>query len=307
MLHLRYYGCAIALIVAVSFGGCSSSSNPPTAVVVIPPLPPGTYAYQLHVANLRALNTSSGRYLLWLQFLADSSWYSLPLGSSKFSRDSLDFTDTFKFPHATDSIRNAVVSIESSVVPATPTNILMTGTFNASTGSALLSAANTGGVGNYALAQTTVTFTTKSSDTNLAKNEFYLMRFVHGVPEASSANMPVAPLGWSYGLWVLDSNFYPLHQFFYGAFTNPDSADTNPTNNDYPFPGGYNPAPLNDAGAKLEVTLEPTFTVAGNKPAGPSPLIILSGQLSEFIGLGDTLALQNVWSSSAPSGILTIH
>ncbi len=297
MLNLRHYGCAVALILTVSFGGCSSTSAPTVAKP----------QYQLHIANLRPLEAANGAYVLWIRLIGDSAWYAIPLGASSRSGDSLDFSGTYNLSQPIDSIASAYVSIEPSSIPAKPTSMLMTGTFNARSGSALLSATNPGGVGNYALAQTTVTFTTKSSDTNLAKYEFYLMRFIHGIPEASSANMPIAPMGWSYGLWVLDSNFYPIHQFFYGAFTNPDSACAAPTNADYSLPGGYNPAPLNDAGAKLEVTLEPSFGVASNKASGPSPLIILWGQLSEFIGLGDTLALQNVWSSSAPSGILTIH
>lgn len=182
----------------------------------------------------------------------------------------------------------------------------MAGSYYPQKDSAFLSSTNSSGVGDFASATATATFTTRSTDTDLAKNEFYLVRFVNGVPYASSANLPHAPAGWSYGLWVLDSSFYPIHQFFYGAFTDPDSADTHPTNTDYALPGGFNLAPLNDPGAELEVTLEPSFTVANNKPTGPSPYRILSGHLSTYIWLGDTLALQNVWPASAPQAILSV-
>ncbi len=295
-MYARFYGYAVVLILLQCFTGCSST--------VVPQ--PGD-SYTLHVANLRPLDSTGTQYVLWVQMRGSSSWYSAALGSPQMFRDSLDFSGGITIPQSPDSIAEAYVSAEPSVIPTSPTSILMSGAFNGMSGSASLSTTNAGGVGNFSEAQATATFTTKSSDTMLAKNEFYLIRFRNVVPEASCANFPVAPKGWSYGLWVVDSSFYPLHKFFYGAFTNPDSSDTKPTNNDYPFPGGFNPARMNDPGAMLEVTLEPSFAVAGNNPGGPSPLRILSGQLFTFINYNDTLALQNLWSSSAPSGILTIH
>jgi hypothetical protein len=295
-MYARFYGYAVVLILLQCFIGCSST--------VVPQ--PGD-SYTLHVANLRPLDPTSGKYVLWVQMRGSSSWYSAALGSPQMLQDSLDFSGGITIPEPPDSIASAYVSIEPSVVPTSPTSILMAGAFNGMSGSASLSTTNAGGVGNFSVAQATATFTTKSSDTTLAKNEFYLLRFMNGTPEASCSNFPAAPKGWSYGLWVVDSNFLPLHQFFYGAFTNPDSSDTNPMNTDYPFPGGFNPAPLNDPGAQLEVTLEPSFAVVGSNPGGPSPLHILSGQLFTYIYFNDTLALQNSWSSSAPSGMLTIH
>jgi hypothetical protein len=297
--------CAIVLSMACFLGACSSSttpsaSNPPTA-------PKGIYNFQIDIANFHPIAAASGQYVLWVRQLGDSSWFSSALGSPSFIQDSQDYAGAIQLPHSPDSIVSAFVSIEAAVIPASPTSILMSGTFSGGNDSAFLSATSAGGIGDYSQAQATAIFTTKSTDTNLAKNEFYLMRFVNGVPEASCLNLPVPPAGWSYGLWVLDSNFFPLHQFFYGAFTNSYGSDIDPTNGDYPFPGGYNNAPLNDPGAALEVTLEPSFAVTGNKPAGPSPYVMLWGQLSEFIGFNDTLALQNVWSSGGPQGILHIH
>jgi hypothetical protein len=298
MTIIRRYGHAFILIAALCYGGCSQTYTPPTAPVI----PAGTYTYQLHATNLKWIDTTSGKYVLWVQLLGNSSWYSVTLDSSNVVLDSPGY---IALPHPPDSIASVYLSLEPTVVGASPTSILMTGAYSDS--SASLRTTNAAGVGNFSQALATATFTTKSSNTNLADNEFYLLRFVNGVPEASCTNLQLAPNGWSYGLWVVDTNFYPQHKFFYGAFTNPDSSDTDPTNTDYPFPGGFNPAPLNDPGAQLEVTLEPSFVVAGNKPVSPSPLIILSGQLFTFLYLSDTLALQNSWSSSMPSGTVTIH
>ena len=307
MRKLRRLECIAVVILAIYFGGCSSSSSPSSEKAINPGGLSGTYSYQLHVANFHPLDTSSSQYVMWLRLLGDAIWYAAPLDSMKSLQDSLDFSGSVKLPHQPDSIVSAVVSIEPNTIGASPSSILIAGAFYGTNDSGFLSATNVGGVGDYSMAQAIATFTTKSSDTNLAENEFYLMRFIDGVPEASCTNLPNPPEGWSYGLWVLDSDFYPFHQFFYGAFTNSDGPDIDPTNNDYPFPGGYNNAPLNDPSAHIEITLEPLLSVAGNKPVGPSPYVILWEPLSEFISFDDTLALQNVWRSGGPQGILHVH
>jgi hypothetical protein len=295
-MYARFYGCAVVLTLLLCYTGCSST--------VVPQ--PGN-SYTLHVANLQPLDSTGSQYVLWVQFHGSSTWYSTALGHPQMVGDSLDFSGSITLPQSHDSIAEAYVSMEPSVIPASPSSILIAGAFNGSSSSAVLTTANAGGVGNFSQAQATATFTTKSSNTILAENEFFLMRFVNGVPEPSCTNLPNAPKGWNYGLWVIDTNFYPPHRFFYGSFTNPDSSDTDPTSSDYPFPGGFNSAPLNDPGAQLEVTLEPSIAVAGNDPKGPSPVVILSGQLFSYLNLNDTLALQNSWQSSAPSGRLNIH
>jgi hypothetical protein len=292
----RCYGCATALILLLCFTGCPSTIVPQ----------PGD-SYTLHVAHLRPLDSTGSQYVLWVQFSGSSSWYSTALGSGQMVGDSLEFSGSITLPQSVNSIVDAYVSMEPPAIPSSPSSILIAGAFNGSNGSAVLTSTNAGGVGNFSQAEATATFTTKSTNTNLAENEFFLMRFVNGVPEPSCANLPVAPKGWSYGLWVVDTNFYPQHRFFYGAFTNPDSSNTRPTSTDYPFPGGFYLAPLNDPGAQLEVTLEPSYAVATNNPAGPSPVVILWGQLFSFLNLNDTLALQNSWQPSAPSGRLTIQ
>jgi hypothetical protein len=295
-MYARFYGFAVVLILLQCFTGCSST---------VVPQPGNSYA--LHVANLRPLDSTGSQYVLWVQFRGSSAWYSTALGSAQMIGDSMDFSGSITIPESPDSISEAYVSMEPPVIPASPSSILMAGEFNGSNGSSVLTSTSAGGVGNFSQAQATATFTTKSSNTTLAENEFFLMRFVNGVPEPSCMNLPVSPKGWSYGLWVVDTNYDPQHRFFYGAFTNSDSSDTHPTSTDYPFPGGFNYAPLNDPGAQLEITLEPSFAVAGNNPAGPSPVVILWGQLFSYLNLNDTLVLQNSWQTSVPSGTLNIH
>jgi hypothetical protein len=301
-------GYRIAFIIpflSVSFiAGCSPNS---TTIEPKPsPLPAGPYHYQFEAANLRPLDTSNGRYVLWLHILGDSSAKSVPLIDGKYSNGSLVFTDTIELPNNLDSILDAYVNIEPPGSVSIPSNPLIAGQFQSDSGYSFLSAVNAGGIGDFSKAAGSVVFTTSSSDTNRAQQEFYLMKFVNGVPASSMSNLPIAPVGWRYGLWVVDSSFYPIHQFFYGSFTNPNGLGSDSSKAEFPFPGGYNPAPLNDPGASLKVTLEPDFSVAYNKPIGPSRIVLLSLKLRQFIYFNQSIDFQNVWSNSSPSGILKI-
>ena len=292
--------------IAVILGGCSQSDttqNPPKPPVV---LPAGSYNFQLKVKNLREIDTTVSRYVLWLA-MSDTTWQAVPLNFwyTKRLPDSMVFHGVVKVKP--DSILRSVLSIERLPTPSKPTVTLIAGDFSHGTLSAAnMSTADTAGMGDFSSATGSVLFTTQSTDTNRAKQEFYLMQVANGVRTASVSGLPKPKSGWVYGLWVLDSGFYPQHKFFYGAFADVGGPDSDPTNDGFPFPGGYNPAPLNDPGARLEVTLEPAFAVQGNHPSAPSPIIIFWVPLSRFIDYNQTMKLNNVWSGSAPSGVLTL-
>jgi hypothetical protein len=159
-------------------------------------------------------------------------------------------------------------------------------------------------VGDFSALKGSVLFTTTSSDTNRARSEFYLMQMNGGVPSASLKNLPEPPHGWRYGLWVLDSNFIPMHRFFYGTFTSATGHDSDSLHDAFAFPGGYNPASLADPGGRLEVTLEPDVAIRNGKPVAPSPIALLYMRLQRFITLNQTVDLTNVWASSTPRGVL---
>ena len=275
---MRY---GLAFIAGILLAGCSSSS-------VAPPVTSG-HTFNLTTSSLRPAPDSE-TYVLWLRFVSDSIWHGTKLGTSQFHQGEWNYSGSVSMPHSPDSIRTAYLSIEPNIGASSPSSIMLSGSIT--TGSGILRSDSA--MGNFSNTTATATFTTRSSDTQLAKNEFYLLRFVDGI-STPSATLPEAPKGWAYGLWVIDSNFYPIHHFFYGAFTNPDSADIHPTNTDFPFPGGFNAAPFDDPSAHIEVTLEPLFVVH-NRPQASSPLIILEGQIPLIFNLNDTLELNNVWS-----------
>lgn len=295
----------VAGLLLFAIAGCSSGTNPPPSVQRSTN---GSYNYSLIVANIRPLDTTTGQYVLWLKMIDDTTWYSKPLTFWTVGKNNLDFQGTISLPRTPDSINIAYVSIEPMVLPSAPSSVLMAGTVSPVHDTAMsdLSTSAPGAVGNYSLAQASVIFTTRSSDTNRARQEFYLMHFLNGLAAPSALNMPVPLSGWVYGIWVLDSNFYPKHKFFYGWFRNADSASSKWVAGEYPFPGGFEPPPMNDPGARIEVTLEPQFAITNDKPAGPSPLTLLWAQLRTFIDFNDTLVLSNVWNSTAPEGKLTI-
>jgi hypothetical protein len=294
----------------VLFLASCSSTTPP--IVQKPSGFDSNFHYELPVGNIRALVASSGeQYVLWLRLRTDSGlvWDAVQLTVPyRLPNDSLKWYGNLTLHESPDSIVLAVLSIEPMVIPSTPTSKLIAGAFTGgSMNAAFLSAVDSNGIGDISNASGSVIFTTKSADTNRAKQEFYLMQLNNGVTTASVQNLPIPKAGWTYGLWVLDSNFYPMHQFFYGYFSDATGPDSEPSDNEYPFPGGFKPPMLNDPGARLEVTLEPTFAVQSNAPLAPSPMPVLWVQLQRFLDFNQSLELQNAWPASSPSGTLTIN
>ncbi len=293
----------LVLLVTHCLCGCTAGTSDVQSPAQ---LPPGTYNYVLGADNLRTLDTTSSQYVLWFE-MRDTRWQAVPLRSWTTAKgiDSLSFRGLLAtFP---DSIVRTVLSIEPRVIPSTPSAKIMGGNFTgAASNSARLLSTDSDGTGDYSGVTGSVLFTTKSSDTNRAKQEFYFMRDSNGVFTASLVALPKPNAGWVYGAWVVDSNFYPKRTIFYGYFTSVGGVDSKPNNAAYPFPGGFNPAQLNDPGASLLVSLDPAFADSTNHPEGPSPITVLSTPLARFIDYNQTIAMKNVWRSSAVRGTLQL-
>jgi hypothetical protein len=292
------------LLVAIICAGCGESSTEDNKRPPSPPPPSKDTArfFTLEVANLRPLDTTSGQYVLWIKGPGDSTlrlakrldFWTRPGGQMIFSGSIL--------VGKPDSLTEVLVSIEPMQTPSSPSNQLIKGTYNRSQAAYILTTDST--IGDFSATSGSVLFTTTSSDTNRARSEFYLMRLNGSTPAASLNNLPMPPSGWHYGLWVLDSNFIPRHQFFYGLFLQAEGHDSDSTHDAYEFPGGYNPASLTDPAGRIEITLEPDVAVKNGKPLAPSPITLLYLRLQRFITLNQTIDLTNVWASSAPRGTL---
>ena len=310
VLQVRaFFPLLLLLGLALGLSSCGNDTAPTT--------PPNTkssdsiFHFQLPVANLHKLDPAYEQYVLWLKIKTNGTavWTAFKLTTPYLGNsDSLKWLSDLILHISLDSIVRVALSIEPPVIPAVPSSKLIAGTFVGGTSNtAVLTASDSDGAGDYSSATGSVLFTTKSSDTNWAKSEFYLMRVNNGTSTASVQNLPVPRAGWVYALWVLDSNYYPLHKFFYGSFTDAAGPDSDPTNDEYPFPGGYKPAALNDPGAMLEITLQPSFEVQNSAPSAPSPIPVLWLQLQRFIDFNQSLDLQNAWQATMPSGTIKIY
>jgi hypothetical protein len=301
-MHLTHPRVFLPLLVlAAIFSACAAGTSD---VQTPPPLPPGTYNYQLAAANLDSPDTSE-QYVLWLE-MRDTTWQAVRLTS--WTRvggvDSLFFAGRLAtFP---DSIVRVFLSIEPATLSSTPSARIMSGAFSNVSNSAKLHSTDSNGTDDYSGVGGSVLFTTKSSDTNRAKQEFYFMRDSSGVFIASLAGLPRPNPGWVYGIWAEDTNFYPKRKIFYGYFTSAVGADSKPNTAAFPFPGGYNPAPLNDPGAEIEITLDAEFLDRGNHPTGPSSMPVLWAPLKRFIHFDESLKLENVWKANAVSGSFSL-
>jgi len=290
----------LATIICAGCGESSTENKRPPSLP--PPSKDTARFFTLAVDNLRPLDTVSGQYVLWIRGPGDSAlrltkrldFWTRPGGQMVFSGSIL--------VGKPDSLAEVLVSIERMQTPSLPSNRLIQGTYDRSQAAYILTTDST--VGDFSAARGSVLFTTASSDTNRARSEFYMMQLIGGTLTASLNNLPILPAGWHYGLWVLDSNFIPMHRFFYGLFSSAVGHDSDSSHDAFAFPGGYNPASLADPAGRIEVTLEPDVAIRNGKPVAPSPITLLYLQLQRFITLNQTIDLTNVWASSAPRGTL---
>src|SRR6266404_9331313 len=258
MSFFQSFACFVLLI--FTFQACEQKEEPVTPPIVSQS---SKFFYTLTVTNGRPIDTTTGQYVLWAHWRGDSNYrFSVPLHFWVRSPDRITFSGSIDFTSAdslgADSIDSILLSIEPMTVPLVPSSPLVSGPADAHANPvAAMTTDNT--IEDFSGVTGSVLFTTTSLDTSRAKSEFYLMQLINGVPAASLTNLPPPPTGWTYGLWVLDSNFYPMHRFFYGTFTSAFGHDSDPTTDAFPYPGGFKPAALTDAGARLEITLEPTF------------------------------------------------
>lgn len=289
---------AIGLLVLLASCGEDTPSQPK---------PPGTsgspvYHYKFLAEHIHFLGTT-GKYIVWMKFEGDSSYtLRVPLLAFFYGYpDSMKFEGDVTLPHSLDSLRSILLSAEPDTSASLPTAPLLSGAWSGNP--AFLSASAT--VPNVSQAHASVTFATASSDTSRAKHEFYLMTISSGERQPSAIDLPRAPTGWRYALWVTDSGFEPKHLFYYGSFADPTRIDDDTTAGDLPYPGGYRPPSLEDPGAQILMTLEPTWRLTA-RPSGPFPVNLFHLQLKRFLHYEETLPMANVTETGLPHGYFSL-
>ena len=263
--------------------GCSSSNDAPA---------PHKGIATLSLKHYSALDSTRVQYVLWLR--SNGEWQGYPLPSS--SSDS-----TFHISISSiGPIDSAKLSIEARTLPNAPTSVISAATITSNI--AMLTSKET--LPDLSQAVAVATFTTAATDTDRAKHEFYLMHQGAGDSRASVKNLPVPPSGWRYGIWVINANFVPAQNLFFGSFVSPQGASPDAFATSFNFPGGYYAGNFLSEGASIVVTLEPSANLAP-RPHHGAPFAIMQGELHRFINRNDTVALSDVWMP--PSAELVIQ
>lgn len=264
------------------------------------------YFYTLNFDHLKYLPAGQS-YVLWSKQSGDAGWTFLDtLGYNVHNGDSVKYSANIHLKVDPAKIDRVLLSIEpTSKAYTVPTTQLIGGPFEAGPRSAQLTVVDSSGVGRYLQTSAAITFTTLSSDTNRAKSEFYLMTFKGGKATPSAQNLPAPKSGWTYALWVVDPNFFPPHQFYYGSFNDPNGPDSQTQPGDYPLPGGYRPSPLTDPGASILLTLEPGFGLAKSHTE-PSQFVLLEASLKRFINYNESIVMDNVTQSTLPTATFAL-
>lgn len=244
---------------------------------------------------------------MWGLYKNDTAWTRLTrlTITTLYSGDSARITGRIKYYKPIDDLQKVMISLEMVDSPATPTAQLIAGTFFQD--SARMRCEDVDGVGEFAPIDASLIFASNSSDTSRYRREFYFARRENGELKPSINVLPTPNGGWKYAIWMLDSNYYPQHRFFYGFLESPELPDTRNTKDSYPLPGGFEGPQLNRLGAQIRVTLEPPTFQDQLRTVGPSPYAVLFAKLPKQIQRDQTLPMINIDSSALPVVKLVIR
>ena len=245
-------------------------------------------------------------YVLWLRSGIDSPWVNTTIIKVAFI--SVADTSAFLFHILTsriDNISDAMITIENTPLAVMPGLVLMSGKLN---GDSIkkTSTLSANALGNFSSLAASLVFTTQSSDTTAYRHEFYLCSYDGTTFVSSLSHLPLAPSGWKYGLWAVDSNFTPDQLIFYGLFSDSIGHDSDSANDNLLFPGGDKLQPMNIPTGSIIVTLEPDFYGNDVKLKGPSPFPLLSFKRSKYIQRNINYPMTSVAASGVPSAIIRI-
>jgi len=293
----------LPLLLLLQFGcGSPSSSNPGEEDSL-------HFNYALFTQNLRPLG--NGRhYQLWFKYTGDDRWSSItPIKVRRlYDGDSSILGGNYTGDPFKDQLQEILVSVEPDSQQITqPTAKLLWGTVTQDSNHATARLTGTNGIGEYSSEiKGNILFTTKSSDTTKAKYEFYFANKNGNDLAASLKGLPVPSPEWTYAVWVIDSNFFPMHRFMMGTFTQAEGFDSQSSQDSYPFPGGKTNVALNFPGKQVIVTIEPTFDLEKLPTVGPSPFNVLQTQLMSFISYDQEKELTNVTATGIPTADFTV-
>jgi len=260
-----------------------------------------TIDFEFRVKNLRPLRDGEF-YSLWVKQHPNTDWKLV--SDTNFNRfpvrDSTAIFGRFFSSIHPDSIYEAMVTLELTKRPLSPGITFLWTTVKRDTG--FLSMNH---LGDFSKASGGLTFTSKSSDPDAYKREFYLIRLDNGTPQSSVTSLPQLHSGWRYGLWAADYEFFPYHEFLYGLFDHPVGHDSDSIGDAYPFPGGAKKQPLDVQTGRIIVTLEPPLYGDSLRYKGAELLYVLQMNRFEQIERDKFYTMANVSGGWLPSGRIT--
>jgi hypothetical protein len=290
-------GFALLLATALLLSSCTNDPEPVQSGNDGAAL--GTANYTLYSHNLRKVRKEESLHL-WGLFKNDTAWtrFAKLTITTVYSKDSSRLSGRFKYYRDLSELSKVMISIETIDSPLAPSAKLIAGNFFGD--SARLRSEDSEGVGDYSTINASVIFTSNSPDTARYKREFYFARKEGNELVPSISSLPTPPDGWKYAIWMIDSNFYPQHKFFYGFLESPELPDTRNAKDSYPLPGGFEGPQLNRLGGQIRVTLEPPTLVNQLTQVGPSPYTVLHTTLPKVITRDQTIEMTNVDSTGLP-------
>ncbi len=299
----------VALLAFLALAGVGCRDSTSTQPIVVPVKPDSVYAYSLVASTMRPLRNGEA-YSLWMRYKGDTSYrfeghfQSAAHGTG----DTSVYAGWFYSTKGLDSIQELAMTVQGMTDTIRPAAFLMRSTPTGSKSKIVSVFRTFDSTERVALTglSANVLYLSSTADSNRAKHEFYLADTTGSGLKASLSALPVAPAGWTYALWVIDSNFFPFHQFLYGTFSRANGHDSDSLADAFPFPGGYRSNNLNDPGGMIEVTLEPLWIAPSLMLAGQSVFPILYMPLPRFISNHMIQPMTNVVGTSMISGTLSV-
>lgn len=297
MICPRSFPFVIILLFSFTAAGCDSDdgNGPPPSIDSAK----YTIDFSFGVRNLRSLRDGE-YYSLWIKQHPATSWrLASDETFNRFpSQDSFVMSGRLENAYHPDSTYEAMLTIELTKRPDEPSAlVLLEGSVARDTGYLTMNH-----FGDFSKASGGLTFTSQSSDTGAFNKEFYLLKFAGPAVAPAIVNLPLLPDGWRYGLWAVDYEYFPYHEFLYGLFDTPSGHDNDSAGDAYTYPGGAKRQRMDVSGGQIIVTLEPPLYGDSLRYHGAELLRILQFDRIAKIERDRLYQMANVASEWLPSG-----
>jgi hypothetical protein len=295
------------IILSYWLTSCSSSSAPTQAKDTT------VHHDSLHINeirilahHLRPLRKPEG-YIVWLKFIDDPNWHRVdPISFFFRGDDTTSILYHADLAPRIDSLSEVLVTLEKDTSNVSgPTLQLWHGFFSGDS-SYKFAPLDPTPLGNFSTLNSSLVFTTRSSDTSAYVKEFYLAAYDGAKFSSSLSTLPLPSSGWKYAIWAIDSVNFPLQFIYYGQFLTPTGHDSDSSRDAQAYPGGFNNAPMNQPHGSIILTLEPDWYGNEVRLKGPSPFSLLRFDRNRFLIRDHNYPMTNVSSSAIPGGYITV-